>query len=56
VIRKIGDKLKRLNKHRSKSIRVTKLSFCQNDSSLSKSFWQKDSRFIITLYILKEQR
>ena len=27
--------------HSSKSIRVTKLSFCQNDSPMSTSFWQK---------------
>ena len=31
------------NRHSSKSIWVTKLVFCQNDSPIRGSFWQKDS-------------
>ena len=31
-----------LNKHRSKNIWVTILSFCQNDSLMGESLWQKD--------------
>ena len=52
LITKICDKLKCLNRHRSKSIGVTKLSFCQNDSPLSKSFWQKDSLVTLILFDL----
>ena len=40
---KICDKLKCLSRHRSKSIRVTSLFFCQNDVLTGESFWQKDS-------------
>ena len=32
-----------LNRHSSKSTRVIKLYFCQNDSPIRESFWQKDS-------------
>ena len=31
------------NRHSSKSIRVTNLSFCQNDPPRSTPFWQKNS-------------
>ena len=37
------DWAKFLNRHSSKSIWVIKLSFCQNDSLIGGSFWQKDS-------------
>ena len=45
-------KLKCLNRHRSKSIRMTKLSFCQNESPLSKSLLQKDSLVTLILFVL----
>ena len=31
-----------INRHISKSIWVTRLLFCQNDSPMGESFWQKD--------------
>ena len=37
------DWAKYLNRHGSKSVWVIKLSFCQNDSPMRGSFWQKDS-------------
>ena len=42
LITKICDMLKCLNRHRSKSIKVTKLSFCQCIPPMSKWFWQKN--------------
>ena len=39
---KFATGLKCFNKHRSKSIWVTILSFCQSDSLMSESFWQRD--------------
>ena len=46
------DKLKYLNRHRSKSIRVTNLSCCQNDPPLSTSFWQKKRLVTLILFDL----
>ena len=43
LLPKICDWAKYQNRHGSKSIRVTKLSFCQSDSPMSLSFWQKNS-------------
>ena len=45
LLPKICDWAKYHNRHSSKSIRVTMLSFCQSDSlmSQSESFWQKNS-------------
>ena len=37
------DWAKYLNRQSSKSIQVIKLSFCQNDSPMGESLWQKDS-------------
>ena len=37
-------------RHSSKSIKVTKLSFCRNDSPYGKSFWQKDSLVTLLIY------
>ena len=37
------DWAKLLNRHSLKSIWVTRLLFCQNDSPIGGSFWQKDS-------------
>ena len=39
---KICDWTKYQNSHSSKSIRVTKLFFCQSDSPMSEPFWQKN--------------
>ena len=39
-------------KHSSKSIRVIKLSFCQNDSPMGGPFWQKDSLITYILFAL----
>ena len=39
---KFATGLKCSNRHRSKSIWVTSLFFCQNDSPMSESFWQKN--------------
>ena len=39
---KFATGIKWLNRHRSKSIWVTILSFCQNDSLMGESLWQKD--------------
>ena len=38
------------NKHSSKNIIAIKLSFCQNDSPMGGSFWQKDSLITIILF------
>ena len=43
LLPKICDWAKYQNRHSSKSIRVTKLSFCQSDSPMSESFWQRSS-------------
>ena len=40
---KIFDKLKCSNRHRSKSIKVIKLSFGQYDPPMSYPFWQNNS-------------
>jgi hypothetical protein len=37
------DRAKYQNRHNSKSIRVMKLFFCQNDPLIGESFWQKNS-------------
>ena len=52
LITKICDKLKCLNRHRSKSIRVTSLFFCQNDVLKGGPFWQKDSFVTLLLFDL----
>ena len=52
MITKICDKLKCLNRHRSKSIRVTSLFFCQNDVLIRGSFWQKNSLVTLILFDL----
>ena len=39
---KFATGLKCYNRHKSKSIWVTILSFCQNDSLMGESLWQKD--------------
>ena len=39
---KFANELKCSNRHRSKSIWVTSLVFCQNDSLMGESFWQKN--------------
>ena len=39
-------------RHSSKSIWVTNLLFCQNDSPIRKSFWQKDSLITHILFEL----
>jgi hypothetical protein len=44
--------LKCLNRHRSKSIKVIRLSLCQNDSPMGGSFWQKDSLISFILFEL----
>ena len=43
LLPKICDWAKYQNRHNSKTIRVTKLSFCQSDSPMSKSFWENNS-------------
>ena len=43
LVTKICDLAKYHNRHSSKSKRVTKLSFCQNDPTRSTPFWQKNS-------------
>ena len=52
LITKICDKLKCLNRHRSKSIRVTSLFFCQNDVLIGEPFWLKDSLVTLILFDL----
>ena len=52
VPRKKVDWAKYLNRHGSKSIWVIKLSFCQNDSPMGGSFWQKDSLITHILFEL----
>ena len=41
-----------INRQSSKSIRVIKLSFCQNDPLIAESFWQKDSLITCILFEL----
>merc|ERR1712051_1076692 len=43
LLLKICDWAEYQNRHSSKSIRVTQLSFRQSDSPMSESFWQKNS-------------
>ena len=43
LLPKICDWAKYQNRHSSKSIRVTKLTFCQNDVLMGDFFWPKDS-------------
>ena len=43
LLPKICDWAKCYNRHRPKNIWVTRLFFCQNDSLMGESFWQKDS-------------
>ena len=38
--------------HSSKSIKVIKLSFCQNDPPMGESFWRKDSLITFILFEL----
>ena len=52
LITTICDKLKCLNRHRSKSITVTKLSFCQNGPPMSTTFWQKKRLVTLILFDL----
>ena len=40
------------NRHSSKSIKVIKLSFCQNAPPMGESFWQKDSLITLILFEL----
>ena len=40
------------NRHSAKSIWVTRLLFCQNDSPMGESFWQKDSLITHILFEL----
>ena len=47
----IWDWVKYYNSHSSKSIRVTKLFFCQNGVLLGRPFWQKDS--VVTLILFE---
>ena len=49
---KFATGLKCSNWHRSKSIWVTSLFFCQNDSPMSESFWQKNRLVTHTLFDL----
>ena len=46
------DWAKYLDRHSSKNIWVIKLSFCQNDSPIGGSFWQKDSFITYILFEL----
>ena len=48
----IWDWAKYQNSHSSKSIRVTKLFFCQNGILLGRSFWPKDSFVTLILFEL----
>ena len=52
VITKFWDWAKYHNRHSSKSIRVTNLSFCQNDSPMSTPFWQKKRLVTLILFEL----
>ena len=59
---KFATGLKCLNRHRSKGIWVTSLFFCQNDSLMGESLWQKDSfvtlllcELCLFLYLAKSQ-
>ena len=49
---KFATGLKCSNRHRSKSMRVTKLFFCQIDPPMSASFWQKNRPVIHELFDL----
>ena len=53
VMRWIWDWAKYHNSHSSKSIRVTKLFFCQNDVLLGRSFWPKDNLVTLILFELQ---
>ena len=53
---KFATGLKWANRHRSKSMRVTKLFFCQIDPTMSASFWQKnrlDTRILFDLCLFE---
>ena len=52
MIRWIWDWAKYHNSHSSKSIKVTKLSFGQNDFPRSTRFWQKNSLVTLLLFEL----
>ena len=49
---KFATGLKCLTRHRSKNIWVTRLFFCQNDSLMGESLWQKDSLVTLILFEL----
>ena len=51
-VQKKGDWAKYHNRHSSKSLWVTRLLFCQNDSLQGGSFWQKDSLITHILFEL----
>ena len=51
-MRWIWDRAKYRNSHSSKSIKVTKLFFCQNGVLLGRSFWPKDSLVTLILFEL----
>ena len=42
----------KIDRVQRKSIKVIKLSFCQNDSPMGGSFWQKDSLITLILFEL----
>ena len=50
--RKKVDWAKYHNRHSSKSIWVTRLLFCQNDSPIGESFWPKDSLITHTFWTM----
>ena len=52
LITKIWDWAKYHNRHSSKSIKVTNLSFCQNDPPMSTSFWKKKRLVTLILFEL----
>ena len=52
LITKICDMLKCLYRHRSKSIWVTSVFFCQNDSLIGESLWPKYSLVTLLLFEL----
>ena len=52
VMHQIWDWAKNHNRHSSKSIRVTKLSFCQNDSPMSRLFQQNNRLITLILFEL----
>ena len=51
---KFATGIKCSNRHRSKSMRVTKLFFCQIDPPMSASFWQKNRLYTQILFGLCE--